>query len=78
MKSSSNAYIQILHETKLEYFKLLEEIKQNKYFFPIIMGVCTLNDVKTLNYKDLMEVNKISELKLEKQIFEMFLSKGVL
>ncbi|AHH03893.1 MULTISPECIES: DUF1322 family protein [Borrelia] len=68
----------IFNETKLEYFKLLEEIKQNKYFFPVIMGICTLNEVKTLNYEELNEVYKISNLKLEKQIFEMTLSKGML
>ncbi|AHH11521.1 DUF1322 family protein (plasmid) [Borrelia coriaceae] len=78
MKSNSNEYMKLFNETKHSYFNLLEKIKKNKYFFPIIMGICSVNEVKKLNYKDLMEVNKISELKLEKQIFEMFLSKGIL
>nr|WP_241766242.1 DUF1322 family protein [Borrelia crocidurae] len=42
------------------------------------MGICSFNEVKTLNYKDLMEVNKISDLKLQMKIYEMSLSRGIL
>ncbi|WP_347230935.1 DUF1322 family protein [Borrelia crocidurae] len=43
-----------------------------------MMGICSFNEVKTLNYKDLMEVNKISDLKLQMKIYEMSLSRGIL
>ncbi|AHH07307.1 Hypothetical protein BCD_1241 (plasmid) [Borrelia crocidurae DOU] len=52
--------------------------KKTKYHFPVMMGICSFNEVKTLNYKDLMEVNKISDLKLQMKIYEMSLSRGIL
>ncbi|WP_038358940.1 DUF1322 family protein [Borrelia hispanica] len=68
----------ILQEITHSYFKFLENAKKDKYHFPVMMGICSFNEVKTLNYKDLMEVNKISDLKLQMKIYEMSLSRGIL
>ncbi|MCD2388342.1 DUF1322 family protein [Borreliella burgdorferi] len=64
-----------LNETRKKYFQLIEEIKNNKYYFPIIMNICSYEMVKKLPYDELLEVNQIAELKLEKELFELVLSK---
>ncbi|WP_418454116.1 DUF1322 family protein [Borreliella lusitaniae] len=64
-----------LNETRKKYFNLLEEIKNNKYYFPIIMNICSYEMVKKLPYDELIEVNQIADLKLEKELFELILSK---
>ncbi|ACM10173.1 conserved hypothetical protein (plasmid) [Borreliella burgdorferi 29805] len=64
-----------LNESRKKYFQLLEEIKNNKYYFPIIMNICSYEMVKKLPYDELLEVNQIAELKLEKELFELVLSK---
>ncbi|WP_024654595.1 DUF1322 family protein [Borrelia hispanica] len=71
-------FIKIFNDRKNKYAKLINDIQQNKYFFPVIMGICSLNEVKNLNYEQLMEVNAISELKLEKQVLELTLGKSTL
>ncbi|WP_024654658.1 DUF1322 family protein [Borrelia hispanica] len=71
-------FIKIFNNTKDKYSKLLNDIQRNQYFFPVIMGICSLNEVKKLNYEELMEVNSISELKLEKQVLELALGKSTL
>ncbi|ACH93994.1 DUF1322 family protein [Borrelia duttonii] len=68
----------ILEEITHSYFKFLENAKKDKYHFPVMMDICSFDEVKTLNYKDLMEVNKISDLKLQMKIYEMSLSRGIL
>ncbi|WP_417861691.1 DUF1322 family protein [Borreliella andersonii] len=67
--------IENLNETRKKYFQLVEEIKNNKYYFPIIMNICSYEMVKKLPYDELLEVNQIAELKLEKELFELVLSK---
>ncbi|ADQ30026.1 DUF1322 domain-containing protein [Borreliella burgdorferi] len=67
--------IENLNETRKKYFQLIEEIKNNKYYFPIIMNICSYEMVKKLPYDELLEVNQIAELKLEKELFELVLSK---
>ncbi|PRR32190.1 DUF1322 family protein [Borreliella burgdorferi] len=64
-----------LNESRKKYFQLLKEIKNNKYYFPIIMNICSYEMVKKLPYDELLEVNQIAELKLEKELFELVLSK---
>ncbi|AHH11500.1 DUF1322 family protein (plasmid) [Borrelia coriaceae] len=68
-------FIKSLQTTRERYFALLEEVKKNKYWLPIFTNVCSYNEVKSMFYDELMEVNKISEAKLEKQILELILSK---
>ncbi|XOU12955.1 DUF1322 family protein (plasmid) [Borreliella americana] len=67
--------IENLNKTRKKYFQLVEEIKNNKYYFPIIMNICSYEMVKKLPYDELLEVNQIAELKLEKELFELVLSK---
>ncbi|ACN93141.1 conserved hypothetical protein (plasmid) [Borreliella burgdorferi 118a] len=38
------------------------------------MGICTYKDVKKMGYKELVEVNRVANLKLNKEIYERFLS----
>ncbi|MCD2318898.1 DUF1322 family protein [Borreliella burgdorferi] len=64
-----------LNETRKKYFNLLDEIKNDKYYFPVIMNICSYEMVKKLPYDELLEVNQIAELKLEKELFELVLSK---
>ncbi|WP_417861787.1 DUF1322 family protein (plasmid) [Borreliella americana] len=64
-----------LNESRKKYFQLIEEIKNNKYYFPIIMNICSYDSVKKLPYDELLAVNQIAELKLEKELFELVLSK---
>ncbi|WP_418885659.1 DUF1322 family protein [Borreliella tanukii] len=64
-----------LNETRKKYFNLLEEIKNDKYYFPVIMNICSYDDVKKLPYDELLEVNRIADLKLEKELYELILSK---
>ncbi|MCD2412560.1 DUF1322 family protein, partial [Borreliella burgdorferi] len=30
-----------LNETRKKYFNLLDEIKNDKYYFPVIMNICS-------------------------------------
>ncbi|PRR63091.1 hypothetical protein CV634_06180 [Borreliella burgdorferi] len=64
-----------LNETRKKYFNLLDEIKNDKYYFPVIMNICSYDDVKKLPYDELLEVNRLAEIKLEKELYELILSK---
>ncbi|AYE37097.1 hypothetical protein DB313_06230 (plasmid) [Borrelia turcica IST7] len=64
-----------IHESRSRYFRLLEKIKANKYHFPVIMGICSFSEVKSMYYKELVEVNLLAEAKLEKELFENLLLK---
>ncbi|SCW38775.1 DUF1322 family protein [Borreliella japonica] len=58
------------------YFKYIDYLtrESNKYYFPIVMGICTYKDVKKMSYKELLEVTRVANLKLNKEIYEQFLS----
>ncbi|MCD2421087.1 DUF1322 family protein, partial [Borreliella burgdorferi] len=45
-----------LNETRKKYFNLLDEIKNDKYYFPVIMNICSYDNVKKLPYDELLEV----------------------
>ncbi|MCD2413846.1 DUF1322 family protein, partial [Borreliella burgdorferi] len=62
-------------ETRKKYFNLLDEIKNDKYYFPVIMNICSYDNVKKLPYDELLEVNRLAEIKLEKELYELILSK---
>ncbi|AWG43353.1 hypothetical protein CR532_05260 (plasmid) [Candidatus Borreliella tachyglossi] len=64
-----------IHESRHQYFTLLEEIRNNKYAFPVIMGIATLSEVKRMLYNDLFEVNKLADFKLQKQVYELIFRK---
>ncbi|WP_418456836.1 DUF1322 family protein [Borreliella kurtenbachii] len=64
-----------LNETRKKYFNLLDEIKNDKYYFPVIMNICSYDNVKKLPYDELLEVNRLAEIKLEKELYELILSK---
>ncbi|ABH02361.1 conserved hypothetical protein (plasmid) [Borreliella afzelii PKo] len=64
-----------LNESRKKYFNLLDEIKNDKYYFPVIMNICSYDDVKKLPYDELLEVNRLADLKLEKELYELILSK---
>ncbi|MCD2320223.1 DUF1322 family protein [Borreliella burgdorferi] len=64
-----------LNETRKKYFNLLDEIKNDKYYFPVIMNICSYEMVKKLPYDELLEVNRLAEIKLEKELYELILSK---
>ncbi len=64
-----------LNESRKKYFKLIDEMKNDKYYFPVIMNICSYDDVKKLPYDELLEVNRIADLKLEKELYELILSK---
>ncbi|MCD2380295.1 DUF1322 family protein [Borreliella burgdorferi] len=64
-----------LNETRKKYFNLLNEIKNDKYYFPVIMNICSYDDVKKLPYDELLEVNRLADIKLEKELYELILSK---
>ncbi len=63
-----------LNETRKKYFNLLDEIKNDKYFFPVIMNICSYDNVKKLPYDELLEVNRLADIKLEKELYELILS----
>lgn len=62
-------------EIATNYFKYIYYLTRdaNKYYFPIVMGICTYRDVK----KKLLEVNRVANLKLNKEMYERFLSCSV-
>ncbi|MDO7279747.1 DUF1322 family protein [Borreliella burgdorferi] len=64
-----------LNETRKKYFNLLDEIKNDKYYFPVIMNICSYDDVNKLPYDELLEVNRLADIKLEKELYELILSK---
>ncbi|WP_215536848.1 DUF1322 family protein [Borreliella bavariensis] len=64
-----------LNETRIKYFRLIEMIKSDKYYFPVIMNICTYDNVKKLPHDELLEVNRIADIKLEKELYELILSK---
>ncbi|ACN56027.1 DUF1322 family protein [Borreliella burgdorferi] len=64
-----------LNETRKKYFNLLDEIKNDKYYFPVIMNICSYDSVKKLPYDELLEVNRLADIKLEKELYELILSK---
>ncbi|ACN53337.1 DUF1322 family protein [Borreliella spielmanii] len=65
-------------EITTNYFKYIDYLtrESNKYYFPIIMGVCTYKDVKKMRYEELLEVNRVANLKLNKEMYERVLSFG--
>ncbi len=64
-----------LNETRKKYFNLLDEIKNDKYYFPVIMNICSYDSVKKSPYDELLEVNRLADIKLEKELYELILSK---
>ncbi|AHH05460.1 DUF1322 domain-containing protein (plasmid) [Borrelia miyamotoi] len=58
-----------------EYFAYLKYLRSEacKYYFPVLMGICTFDEIKRLKYKELLEINKIANIKLKKEIYENFL-----
>ncbi|PRR04733.1 DUF1322 family protein [Borreliella burgdorferi] len=64
-----------LNETRKKYFNLLDEIKNDKYYFPVIMNICSYDNVKKLPYDELLEVNRLADIKLEKELYELILGK---
>ncbi|APQ15680.1 MULTISPECIES: DUF1322 family protein [Borreliella] len=70
-----NQALASLNEIRKKYFNLLDEIKNNKYYFPVIMNICSYENVKKLPYDELIEVNQIADFKLEKELYELILSK---
>ncbi|MBB6032128.1 DUF1322 family protein (plasmid) [Borreliella spielmanii] len=64
-----------LNESRKKYFNLLDEIKNDKYYFPVIMNICSYDTVKKLPYDELLEVNRLADIKLEKELYELILSK---
>ncbi|WP_210376979.1 DUF1322 family protein, partial [Borreliella valaisiana] len=36
-----NQALASLNEIRKKYFNLLDEIKNNKYYFPVIMNICS-------------------------------------
>ncbi|WP_420025702.1 DUF1322 family protein (plasmid) [Borreliella yangtzensis] len=64
-----------LNESRKKYFNLIDKIKNDKYYFPVIMNICSYDDVKKMPYDELLEVNRIADLKLEKELYELILSK---
>ncbi|WP_210373054.1 DUF1322 family protein, partial [Borreliella garinii] len=43
-------------EIATSYFKYIDHLKKesNKYYFPIVMGICTYKDIKKMSYKELV------------------------
>ncbi|WNZ75048.1 DUF1322 family protein (plasmid) [Borreliella garinii] len=60
-----------LNESRKKYFNLLDEIKNDRYYFPVIMNICSYDTVKKLPYDGLIEGNQIADLKLEKELYEL-------
>ncbi|AHH11113.1 DUF1322 family protein (plasmid) [Borrelia coriaceae] len=58
-----------------EYFNYLKYLRSEdcKYYFPVLMGVCTFDEVKRFRYSELLEINKIANFKLKKEMYENFL-----
>ncbi|WP_445436328.1 DUF1322 family protein [Candidatus Borreliella tachyglossi] len=74
MKNSEiKEIINQIHESRHQYFTLLEEIRNDKYAFPVVMGIATLSEVKKMLYNDLLEANKLADLKLQKEVYELIL-----
>ncbi|WP_215537682.1 DUF1322 family protein [Borreliella bavariensis] len=61
-----------LNESRKKYFNLLDEIKNDRCHFPVIMNICSYDTVKKLPYDELIEVNQIADLKLEKELHKGF------
>ncbi|WP_215539724.1 DUF1322 family protein [Borreliella bavariensis] len=63
-------------EIATNYFKYRDYLTRdaNKYYFPIVMGICTYRDVKKMSYKELLGVNRVANLKFNKEMYERFLS----
>nr|WKT13945.1 DUF1322 family protein [Borrelia sp. BU AG58] len=68
------------HNTNLnDYFSYLKYLRSQpcKYYFPVLMGVCTYSEVRQFKYTELIEINKIANLKLKKEIYEkVFLTRS--
>ncbi|WP_029361975.1 DUF1322 family protein [Borreliella garinii] len=60
-----------LNESRKKYFNLLDEIKNDRYYFPVIMNICSYDTVKKLPYDELIKGNQIADLKLEKELYEL-------
>ncbi|ACL35225.1 DUF1322 family protein [Borreliella garinii] len=57
-----------LNESRKKYFNLLY-VKNDRYYFPVIMNICSYDTVKKLPYDEIIEVNQIADLKLEKELY---------
>lgn len=73
-KETTN-FIKNIEIVKERYFNLIEKVQNNKYHLPVFMNVCSYSDVKGMYYDELVEVNKIAQDKIEKQILELILSR---
>lgn len=67
-------FIKNIEIVKERYFSLIERVQNNKYWLPVFTGICSYMDVKSMYYDELVEVNKIAQAKIEKQILELILS----
>ncbi|AWG43282.1 hypothetical protein CR532_04610 (plasmid) [Candidatus Borreliella tachyglossi] len=69
-----------MHNATLDdYFSYLKYLRSEacKYYFPVLMKVCTFDEVKRFKYSELLEINKIASFKLKKEIYEIFLRSSV-
>ncbi|AFI31864.1 DUF1322 family protein [Borrelia crocidurae] len=57
------------------YFTFLDSLSDDKkiFYFPVIMNVCTFEEIKKMSYSELIEINRIAHLKLSKEKYEMLL-----
>lgn len=60
----------------LEFSKDLQA-EENKYYFPVVMGICTFDEIRKMTYDDVCHITNIARLKLEKQHFEIMLNYGI-
>ncbi|WP_024653717.1 DUF1322 family protein [Borrelia persica] len=63
-----------------EYLSYLRYLRSEtcKYYFPVLMGVCTFGDIKKYKYAELIEINKIANFKLKKEVYESILTSNLL
>ncbi|UPA18389.1 DUF1322 family protein [Borrelia puertoricensis] len=68
-------FVESINATRTRYFALIDDIKRHKYWLPIITGICSYREIKCMTYDEFIEVSKIAEAKIEKEILELILSK---
>lgn len=75
-KHLASDYVRHRKQLHNDYSNFLNKLcnKENKYYLPVIMGICTYEEVKKLNFEEFHKIYNIAKLKLEKENYELMMT----
>lgn len=75
VKSLAGQYVRHRKKLHSDYMDFMQTLcnEDNKYYLPVIMGICSYNEIKQLTFDEFHKISKIARLKLEKESYELFM-----